>query len=266
MAWTSNGGVSLHYKASGEGASIILIHELGGSLQSWDDVAKRLPADFRVLRYDQRGAGMSEKVRQPFSMNSHVGDLEAVIAASALDAPYMIVSCAAGAGIALRFAEKRGERVSRLVLCCPALSVSEERKKYLIVRSELAAREGMWSVVAETLARSYPESVAQDRAAYEDYRARFLANDPVSYGLANRAVSEGDSKSLGTSVQCPCLVLAGKHDPLRPEAEVLEVAERIPNARFALVDAGHLPHVQAPELLAGLIMSFARGCDPQEMP
>ncbi|HYQ07700.1 MAG TPA: alpha/beta fold hydrolase [Xanthobacteraceae bacterium] len=54
-------GVSLHSALAGAGRSVVLLHELGGTLNSWDGVVPRLAEHFRVLRYDQRGAGLSEK-------------------------------------------------------------------------------------------------------------------------------------------------------------------------------------------------------------
>jgi 3-oxoadipate enol-lactonase len=260
MTWSTSTGVNLKYECAGTGAALILIHELGGSLHSWDSLVKQLSVGFRILRYDQRGAGMSEKVRQLFTMADHAADLEALIESAKLDGPYFIVGCAAGAGIALRFAEKHRNSMAGLVLCCPALEVTEARKKYLIDRSHLAATDGMWAVAPDTLARSYPESLVTDRIEYERYKANFLANDPVSYGLANIAFSEADLGDLGQNISCPCLVLAGKHDSLRPEGEVREVARRIPNARFDLIDSAHLPHVQAPQQLAELIVAFVRDC------
>ena len=263
MAWSTSSGISLRYECRGQGANLILIHEMGGSLHSWDAIVDLLAPSFRVLSYDQRGAGTSEKVRQPFSMADHVNDLEAAIAAAALDGPYFIVGCAAGAAAALRMAEKHPEQVLGLVLCCPAISVSEARQKYIADRAELCARDGMRAVVTDTLSRSYPDVVVKDRAAYENYRGHFLANDPVSYGLINRAFAESNSETLGGEVQCPCLVLAGMHDLLRPEAEVRGVAERLSHAEFALIEAAHLPHVQAPERLAAFIVSFVHKCQTQ---
>jgi 3-oxoadipate enol-lactonase len=49
-------GVSLHYELAGaRGPCVALLHELGGTLNSWNKVAPRLAARYRVLRYDQRG-------------------------------------------------------------------------------------------------------------------------------------------------------------------------------------------------------------------
>src|SRR5258708_11323270 len=52
---------------------------MGGSLESWDDVAPRLAASLRVLRYDTRGAGLSEKVRGALSIGTMVDDLSTLM-------------------------------------------------------------------------------------------------------------------------------------------------------------------------------------------
>ena len=90
-------GVSLHYALAGAGKSVVLIHELGGTLHSWDGVAPPLAEHFRVLRYDQRGAGLSEKVRREFTNDMLVDDFEALAAALALPPPYHFVTVAAAA-------------------------------------------------------------------------------------------------------------------------------------------------------------------------
>ena len=50
-------GLTLRYELSGKGdRTLVLVHEMGGSLESWDDVAPRFAESRRVLRYDTRGA------------------------------------------------------------------------------------------------------------------------------------------------------------------------------------------------------------------
>ena len=79
MPFIDANGVSLHYELAGaRGRSVVLLHELGGTLHSWDAVVPRLAARFRVLRYDQRGSGGSEKVRREFSNDTLVGDFAAL--------------------------------------------------------------------------------------------------------------------------------------------------------------------------------------------
>ena len=64
MPWTSANGISIHYEVEGRrGPVVVLLHEMGGTLDSWDAVAPGLAENYRVLRYDQRGQGLTEKVR-----------------------------------------------------------------------------------------------------------------------------------------------------------------------------------------------------------
>src|SRR5260370_36334138 len=94
--------VSLHYCVSGGGPrSLVLIHELAGTLESFDRVVPALEADFRILRADQRGAGLSEKVRARFGLDDLVGDALRLLRAAGLAPPYYVAGIASGAAIAV---------------------------------------------------------------------------------------------------------------------------------------------------------------------
>ena len=98
MPFIDANGVSLHYDLAGaRGPSVVLMHELGGTLHSWDAVAPRLAGRHRVLRYDQRGAGLSEKVRTEFTNDMLVADFEALATQLNLAPPYSFVTVAAAA-------------------------------------------------------------------------------------------------------------------------------------------------------------------------
>ena len=96
---------------------------MGGTLDSWDGVAPELAKDYRVLRYDQRGAGLTEKVRKQFTNDDAVDDLEAMLQKLDLKPPYNFVCVAAATTQVLRFLEKHPEQVASIVLCNPAPGV-----------------------------------------------------------------------------------------------------------------------------------------------
>jgi 3-oxoadipate enol-lactonase len=251
--------VSLHFSREGRGEAVaVLVHELGGALTSFDAVAPLLAAaGLGVLRYDARGAGLSEKPRRPFSLEDGVDDLAALLDSLAIDAPVHLVGVAAGAAVAVLFALRWPERVATLALCAPALSVPPERRAYLVERSERAVRDGMRSMAEAALARSFPEHLRGEGFAV--YRARFLANDPVSYAHANLALADSRVVEKLGAIARPCLVLAGRHDLLRPPPEVESVASLIPGARFAVLDSGHIMPVQAPDAMASALLAHIAG-------
>jgi 3-oxoadipate enol-lactonase len=257
LPFTDANDVSLHYEFSGaSGRSVILLHELGGSLNSWDAVAPRLARRFRVLRYDQRGAGLSEKVRQDFSNDVLVEDFEALSKAVALEPPYHFVTVAAAATQALRYLEKYPDRVGALVLCNPAPGVDASRAAALDERAAFAAREGMRASLPTTLALSYPPRLGA-RDAYDAYLGRYLANDPVCFGLAFRCLARTNMLHILPQIRCRTMVVAGRHDTVRPHAGTAELAKKIPGGRYELLDdAGHFMPTQAPDPLAALLEDF----------
>jgi 3-oxoadipate enol-lactonase len=122
--------VSLHYRVSGRGPrSLVLIHELAGTLESFDRVVPALAADFRVLRADQRGAGLSEKVRAPFGLDDLVADALALMPIAGLEPPYYVAGIASGAAIAAALALRRPDQVAALALCAPSLGTNPDRRQ-----------------------------------------------------------------------------------------------------------------------------------------
>lgn len=258
MPWIEANGISIHYVIGGEGPSVVLLHELGGTLDSWDEVAPGLRQSYRVLRYDQRGAGLSEKVRQEFDNDTQVDDLAALLRGVGLKPPYHFVTVAAAATQTLVFMQRHPEQVASLVFCNPAPGVDPSRAGQLIERADFAAREGMRAALSITLDRSYPPALG-DRATYEAYRGRYLANDPVCFGFMNRALAGTNQVHLLGQIRCPAMVVAGRHDQVRPAAGSEEIAKKIPGGRFELIDAGHFMPTTAPAALLALLQYFFGG-------
>src|ERR1019366_6124590 len=122
FAFAAYPDVSLHYCVSGRGPrSLVLIHELAGTLESFDHVLPGLEADFRILRADQRGAGLSEKGRAPFSLDDLVTDTLRLLQTAGLPPPYYVGGIASGAAIAAALTLRRPREVAALALCAPSL-------------------------------------------------------------------------------------------------------------------------------------------------
>jgi len=257
LPWTTANGISIHYQLAGQGGPVVvLLHEMGGTLDSWDGVTPGLAERCRVLRYDQRGAGLSEKVRRQFTNDNAVDDLEGMLKDLNLAPPYNFVAVAAASTQVLRFLERHPGEVRSIVLCNPAPGVDPSRAGALNERADLAEREGMRGVMSITLDKSYPPELS-DRASYEAYRGRYLANDPVGFGLAHRMLAQTNMLYMLPQIKCPCLVVAGRHDTVRPPAGTEELARKIPGARFELIEeAGHFLPTTGPKTLLKLLRDF----------
>jgi 3-oxoadipate enol-lactonase len=257
LHWTSD-SPSLCFTRDGSGSrTLIAIHELGGSLASYDDLLPYLGGNTSVIRYDQRGSGLSEKPNQPYPLDAHVDDLERIAAQSGATEPFHLIALAAGSAIAVAFAHRHPDAVASLALCCAALGVAPDQHAYLANRSALAAREGMQAIEVASLARSYPDFYrARNPRRFAAYRGAFLANDPVAYGHANMAFADCDIGVAIAALRAPCLLLAGEDDALRPPDQVRLLTQQIPHAQFDTIKAGHIMPVQNPEAMAARLRAF----------
>jgi 3-oxoadipate enol-lactonase len=256
VPWIEANGTSFHYKIDGSaGPTVVLLHELGGTLDSWDGVVPGLAARYRVFRYDQRGSGLSEKVRAQYTLDTLVDDMQALLGALKLAGPYHVVSIAAASTQALLLMERDPKGVASLVFCNPAPGVDASRAEALEKIAAQAEREGIRGVLPQMLDRSYPPELS-DRETYDNYRGRYLGNDPVGFALAFRVLATTDKRGSLGAVACPAMVVGGNQDVVRPVAGSQAIAGQIPGARFEAIDAGHFMPATNPKALLALLLDF----------
>lgn len=259
MDWVEANGVSLRYEISGEGSMpLVLVHELGGALESWDEVLPALQKEFRVLRYDQRGAGLSEK-NTVLTLDTVLDDLHGLLDALDFTAPVAIVGTALGSDFTLAFAAQYPQRVARLVATSPAQGLGPGRVEGLLQRAQMVIDSGMRAAVDKSLLASYPQDLRADAPRFQRYRNRWLANNPRSFAALNRMLASMSMEGRFEQVECEALILSGTHDALRPPADVEAIARRIKRATYREVDTGHFMAVQSPELFLSEVLPFLRG-------
>src|SRR3954453_20386790 len=226
-------GTSLRYELSGSGpTTLVLIHEMGGTGESWDQVRPVLPNSRRVLRYDTRGAGLSEKTSVTVTWNQMVDGLAALLDALAITGKVSLAGIAVGGAIAAHFAVRHPDRAAALVLHGPAMGIGEDRRQGTLDRAAAVEAGGMRSVVETSLANSYPPIVRHDPQTFAAFRARWLGNDPESFAAINRMLATETIEHELTKIDCPTLVTAGRHDTLRPPSIIEPMSRQGTGAQF----------------------------------
>jgi 3-oxoadipate enol-lactonase len=256
MNFVEVNGTALRYELSGSGAStLVLIHEMGGTLESWDLVVPRFAAKRKVLRYDTRGAGLSQKVRGALTINTMADDLVALMDALGITGKVAVAGIAVGGAIALHTALRHPQRVAAVVVSSPAIGIAPDRRPALLTRVEKMEREGLHAVL-DTLDNGYPVELRGDGERFAAFRARWLGSDPASFGAIYRMLISTDLQPELPRITCSALVTAGALDRVRPPQLVEPVARAIPGARYAVIETGHYAPVQTPELYARTIGEF----------
>jgi 3-oxoadipate enol-lactonase len=256
MPYVDTGQVGLFFKEAGSGGiPVLLLHELGGSSESWREVIPRLASDRRVVAVDFRCAGRSEKSIGSFELSGLANDIEALLQALGLADRVDVIGAALGSLVGALLAIRHLARLRRLMMCAVAPDMAGPTRAYVAERAEKVREVGMRGVVEASLANSFPASHPEQRDAY---RAIYLGNDPAAYAELSLALARLDMTAADwAAIRAPTLVASGAHDFLWPPEVGRQVANLIPNANFVTMEnAGHFPHLQAPEALTGMARGF----------
>lgn len=262
MEFIELNGAALRYELSGEGErTLVLVHEMGGSLESWDDVVPRFTGSRRVLRYDARGAGLSQKARGELGLDTMADDIAALLDNIGIAGKVALAGVAVGGAIALHFAARYPERTSAVAVGSPATGVTAERRIPALERVAKIEAAGMAFAVEDAMKNGYAPELRGDNRRFERYRARWLGNDPASYAAVWRMLAGADMQDELSRLRCPVLVIGGSLDRVRPPPLAEAVANAIPGARYVEIRTGHYMSVQTPDLIADCIGEFLRAVD-----
>jgi 3-oxoadipate enol-lactonase len=262
MEFIELNGVALRYELSGKGdRTLVLVHEMGGSLESWDEVVPRFTDSRRVLRYDTRGAGLSQKARGALSLDTMAGDIAALLDSNGIAGKVALAGIAVGGAIALHFAARYPERTSAVAVGSPATGIAPERRAAALERLAKIETIGMAFAVEDSMKNGYAPELRGDNGRFERFRARWLGNDPASYATVWRMLAGADMQDELSRLRCPVLVIGGSLDRVRPPPLAEAVANAIPGARYVEIRTGHYMSVQTPGLVADCVGEFLRAVD-----
>lgn len=256
--WVDTGEAALRYRMDGDkGPLLVLVHEMGGVIESWDRVVCLLSPHCRIVRYDTRGAGMSEKITSDITVEQMADDVAKLLDALSMREPACIAGCAVGAGIALSFAARHPDLASAAIVMNPAIGVTDENRPGLLARADKLQNGAMRTIAEEALALGYPQLFRdRDPGHFALFRARWLANDPASLRQLFLMLARMDLSAVLGRIRCPVLGISGTLDPLRTVDYVRGVLAQIADTELAVIEAGHHMPDQAPALVAAKILSF----------
>jgi 3-oxoadipate enol-lactonase len=166
-----------------------------------------------------------------------------------------VIGAALGSLVGALLALRHAGRVRRLIMCAVAPDMAGPTRAYVAERADKVRMVGMRGVAEASLANSFPATHPAERAAY---RATYLGNDPAAYAELSLALGRlAMTPADWAAIRMPVLVTSGAHDFLWLPEIGRQVAAAIPGARFEVItDAGHFPHLQAPQTLAQIARAF----------
>lgn len=251
-------GVSLHVQSLGTGAPVVMVHGmLLGTMASWYlTVAPALARGHRVILYDLRGHGLSERVPSGYDVATMTDDLEAVVEGIAHE-PAVVVGHSYGGVLALELAFRRPDLVRKVVVVEAPLPASrlEELDESFRATAAAANDERAQDAALEMLPDVMQERLGggRRRRRFAD-SMRFLATSTLYHDM-RRAEDVPDDVLAG--LQPPLLAIYGKRSSLRGIGERL--ARVVPGALHVELDGGHFLPLELTHELASAIGAFIDG-------
>jgi 3-oxoadipate enol-lactonase len=248
-----NGGV-VHYRDEGprDGRAIVFTNALGSDLRIWDDVAGILSPDFRVVRYDKRGHGLSEPGPDRCDMTDYARDLASLLDTLGV-ARATVVGLSIGGLIAQELYRQRPELFAALVLSDTAAKIgTDESWDARIAEIE---RGGIDAIADSILKRWFTADFRANRSdELAGWRAMLTRTPKQGYLAACWALKRADLRPDAGTIRTATLCLVGEADGSTPVPLVRETAGLIEGARFEIIQgAGHVPNIEKPEVFAALV-------------
>ncbi|MBB4659611.1 alpha/beta fold hydrolase [Parvularcula dongshanensis] len=251
-----------------EGAPVLLMmHGFTFSLETWDALAPLLTEDYRVVRYDLLGHGMTG----PDPQARYAPEERAAFAGELMEAlgieRAVLVGNSLGGLAAWRLAAMSPEKVSALVLIDPgAYPMNGTTEVPAPVPPMLAAylRTVPAPAFEASIARIYadPSKVPEERLATLREMMRREGNGDA-FVASLEEFTLPDPEPVLRTIEAPTLILWGTEDQIIPPADGARLAEVIPNATLVRLDGvGHVAQEEAPEEVAAAIEGFLRDANP----
>jgi pimeloyl-ACP methyl ester carboxylesterase len=254
-------GLRLHYTLDGQGTDLILIHGLGGSLHDWDHIAPSVTKHHRVLSWDARGFGESDKPAGPYSAQLFAKDLAGLCHAVGISQAH-VAGISMGGVIAQRFALDFPDLVRSLTLMSTSSEVGEQAQKGWLKLADTVEQRG-FPTNPEGGARAFSAGFVQANAEQVKALAeRTAKNNPRAYAAAARAVGVYNWTNELGRIQVPTLILQGLADVLTPPGGSVKLSRGIRRSRLLMIpDCGHAMTTEKPEIVTQSLLAFTAGLD-----
>ncbi|GGD97562.1 alpha/beta hydrolase [Tsuneonella deserti] len=268
------GGERIHLRDEGprDGLPIVLLHGSNADLHTWQPWVDRLKATHRIIRFDQRGHGLTGPAPDgDYSRRAFADDVERV--ANTLNLRrFVLAGNSMGGGIALEYALAHPGRVAGLVLV-DAAGAPRLREVKGNIGFTLARTPGFSWLMGQITPRSLIErslrqtvsnqSVVTDAAVDRYWELLRYPGNRQATAARFATAQEAFSPAALDRLKVPTLIIWGQEDGLIPVASGRWLAQHIPSSRFEVLPGiGHIPMEEAPDASARLLIDWLARLEP----
>ena len=279
MARLTRGPVRIAYDVLGEGEDALLVVPGWVSHLDYDwstpeirRLYEGLAHGRRVIRYDKRGVGLSDRPTgsETYELDAQVRDVLTVLNAAGVER-VAIFAWSMGGPIAIKLAVEQPDRVSAVVLYgtyAKALAASDYSRgiDYDTMHSIMSLTRAQWGLGSSTIAQFFIPESDEDRVRWFTQYQRIAMSAQTAADFVGGVITH-DVRPLLASVSTPTLVMHRREDSLVPFALGEYLAERIPGASFrALTGQHHTPYFGDSRPILEATNAFLRSLSTPQSP
>lgn len=247
-------------QGSGNRPPLVLLNGIGAKLEALAGFVDALNPEIGVVLFDIPGVGGSPKLSRPLRMPDMARTMAALLRQLGHESAD-VFGVSWGGALAQEFAHSCPRECRRLILGATATGMMMIPGNPMTMMSMMSPLRFMQKdFVARNAASMYGGRLRKDPSALQKISAH-MAGGSGGFGpmmAQGMALMGWSSMPFLHKLQQPTLVIAGKDDPIVPPVNGQLIARRIPNARFVLVDCGHLFILTMAEDIAELVDQFLR--------
>ena len=252
-------GSRIAWKLYGEGSGVVLF------VPTWNIVDSRVVAHQvaflarhgRVLTFDPRGAGKSDRPRTGYGFAEHSDDARAVLDANGVERA-SVVTASRGINAAVLLAARHPERVERLAVIAPYMQL--DRAQPDEARRDRERTAAAWRSDWPGFVRGFMERVISEPNSLDTIDELVEIGLEASPEVLIQQETELDwevAPPLLAQVRCATLVIHGTGDRTTPLQMVRAVTSALAHGRLVLIEgAGHRPDIRQPERVNPLLSQF----------
>jgi pimeloyl-ACP methyl ester carboxylesterase/DNA-binding CsgD family transcriptional regulator len=279
MTRQTRGPIRVAYDVIGEGEDVLLVVPGWVSHLDYDwstpeirRFYERLAKGRRVIRYDKRGVGLSDRPTgaETYALEAQVEDVLAVLDAAGVER-VAIFAWSMGGPIALKLATEHPERVSAMVLYgtySKALAARDYPRgiDYDTMHSIMSLTRAQWGLGSGAIAQFFIPESDEERIRWFTLYQRVAMSPQTAADFVGGVITH-DVRPILSSVETPTLVLHRREDTLVPFALGEYLADSIPGASFrALTGQHHTPYFGDSEAVTRETDLFLRALQPSDDP
>lgn len=265
-------GAELHYIDEGNGIPVIMIHGFGGSTRNFANLADSLKDQFRVIRLDLPGFGLSDLPKtdeNPNYVEVYRQYLSFMLDTLHIDSAYVIGN-SMGGGMSWLMAADHPDKVKKLVLLASAgYDVAQVANKLTIFKFKSVGHvfdKGMPLFMSKgSLEKCYADPSKVDAAVWQTNNHYSNREGNLQNMLTLARSNQFPDSSLIKNVQCPTLIIWGKQDAVIPVADAERFHRDIKNSRVIIYDpCGHVPMMECTDKVKRDFLAFVK--ESQNLP